>query len=240
MLPMKPEWRLKLRLFTARILIKIGRLTHADYSCAELKEVVNKQLPETFKIDVPISKGELTLLQAEVSMPKNQKAIHIEILGSLIIGSVGKPIYRAHIIAQLEVYPIYNEASNTVKVEKMLARDLHLVNDEYSIIEDSRELLGILCPKPLQSLLADTVKSAFGLITAGGSEVATNYMKLYLSGSKKRILDYHRPQIEALVSEFAQRDDLHYQLGTADFQEHLFCLYGKEVVVEDGQLRFKF
>ncbi|MFT6414511.1 MAG: hypothetical protein ACJASI_002646, partial [Glaciecola sp.] len=83
---MKPEWRLKLRLFTARILIKFGRLTHADYSCAELKEVVNKQLPETFKVDVPISKGELTLLQAEISMPKNQKAIHIELLGSIIIG----------------------------------------------------------------------------------------------------------------------------------------------------------
>lgn len=237
---MKPEWRLKLRLFTAKMLIKIGSLSHADYTSAELKKILDKHLPETFEIDVPKSKGELTLLQADINMQPNKNLINVQLLGSILVGAPGNPIYRAHLIIMLEAYPTYEVATNTVKLEKLLVSDVQLVNDKYSIIEESRELLGLFFPKPLQSLLTDTVKSAFGLITAGGSDAAANYMKLYLSGSKQRILDYHRPQIEALVRDFAQREYLQYQLGTSEFEEHLFCLYGKDVVVEDGKLRFKF
>jgi hypothetical protein len=240
MYPMKLDWRLKLRLLTARILIRLGKLRHADYSAAELKEIVDKQLPETFDIDVPRSKGKLTLLQADISMRQNRGAINVELLGSILIGALGNPIYRAHLVIALDAYPIYDKATHTVKLDKLLVSDVQLVNDQYSIIEDSRELLSLFFPKPLQNLLSGSVKSAVGLITAGGSDTAASYMKLYLSGSKQRILDYHRPQIEALVSEFAQSEDMQYQLGTCDFEEHLFCLYGKTVLVEDGQLRFKF
>lgn len=237
---MKSDWRLTLRLFTARMLIKMGKLTHTDFSSAELKEAVDKHLPETFSIEVPVSKGELILLKADISMPKNKNVINVRLFGSIIIGPTSKPIYRAHVNVQIDVYPFYDAVKNAVYVEKMMTRDVKLVNDEYAIVEDSRELLGLVFPRALQNLVTGTMKSAFGLMTAGGSDVATDYVKLYLSGSKKRILDYHIPQIEKLVSEFARRDDLHYQLSNENFEEHLFCLYGKEVVVEDGQLRFKF
>lgn len=237
---MKPDWRLQLRLLSARILIKLGKLSHADYTPAQLTEAINLHLPETFKVDVPISKGELTLLKAKVSMPSQHKAINVDLLGSIIIGPVGTPIYRAHVSLKLDVYPIFDIASKTVKVDKMIARDVQLVNDQYAIVQDSRELLSLLLPKPLQSLLSDSVKSAIGFMTAGGSDLAANYMKLYLSGSKQRILDYHKPQIEALVHEFAQRDDLKYRIGSDTFEELVFQHYGKAVVVEDGHLRFKF
>lgn len=237
---MKPQWRLKLRLLFAKILIKVGKLRHADYSANELKQAVQPYLPQTFNIDVPISKGELTLLQAEVNMPKNQNIINVSLFASIIIGPVHKPIYRAHLSVLVDVVPKYDLNQKAVKIESMTAQNVTLINDEYAIVEDSRDLLALFVPKPLQNLLTDTMKSALGLMTAGGSDVASNYIKLYLSGSKKRILDYHKPQIENLVSEFGSRDDLQYQLGTDDFEEHLFCLYGKTVVVEDGHLRFKF
>lgn len=237
---MNPDWRLKLRLFAARILIKIGRLTHADYSAAELKTVLDNHLPETFDIDVPRGKGELTLMQADITMPIKQNFINVELLSSMLIGSSSNPIYRAHLIIVLEAYPIYDILSNTVKLEKLLVSNVRLVNDKYAIVEDSRELLSLFLPKPLQSLVGDTMKSAFGLITGGGSELASNYMKLYLSGSKQRILDYHRPQIETLVADFAKKEYLQYTLDSSNFEEHLFCLYGKKVLVENGKLRFKF
>jgi len=237
---MKPKWRLKLRLFTAKILIKIGKLTHADYTSAELKQILDKHLPETFRIDVPKSKGELTLLQADISMDKKQNLINVQIFSSIVIGRFRNPIYRAHLTVKLAAYPTYEVATATVKLEKILVTNVQLVNDEYSIIEDSLELLDIFFPKNLQNLFTGTVKSAFGLMTAGGSDAAANYMKLYLSGSKQRILDYHRPQIEALVSDFARKEYLQYQLNTSVFEEHLFSLYGKKVIVEDGKLRFKF
>lgn len=237
---MNPDWRLKLRLFIARILIKIGRLTHADYSAAELKNIVDGHLPETLEIDVPRGKGELTLMQADLSMPMNQNFINVELLGSMLIGSSANPIYRAHLIVVLNAYPIYDARSKTIKLDSLLVSDVRLVNDKYAIIEDSRELLSLFLPKPLQSLVGDTVKSAFGIMTGGGSDLASNYMKLYLSGSKQRILDYHRPQIETLVADFAKKEYLQYTLDHEIFEEHLFCLYGKNVVVENGKLRFKF
>lgn len=237
---MKPKWRLKFRLLFAKLLIKLGKLPHAQYSSAELTELANRYLPETFKIDVPVSKGELTLLSAQINMPKKKNLINVLLFSSVLIGPPGKPIYRAHINISIEVYPIYDTSIKTVKVEKMRVGDVRLVNDEYAIIEDSRDLLSILFPKTLQNLVSGTMKSAFGLITAGGSDLAADYLKLYLSGSKKRILDYHRPQIEALVHEFSLRDDLKYQLSEEDFEEHLFCLYGKAVVVKDGSLKFMF
>jgi hypothetical protein len=237
---MNPDWRLKLRLFIARILIKIGRLTHADYSAAELKNIVDNHLPETFDIDVPRGKGELTLMQADLSMPMNQNFINVELLGSMLIGSSANPIYRAHLIVVLNAYPIYDVPSKTVKLNKLLVSDVRLINDKYAIIEDSRDLLSLFLPKPLQSLVGDTVKSAFGIMTGGGSELASNYMKLYLSGSKQRILDYHRPQIETLVADFAKKEYLQYTLNHEVFEEHLFCLHGKNVLVENGMLRFKF
>lgn len=237
---MKPQWRLKLQLLAARIMIKLGKLTHADYSPQELNELAAKHLPETFEIDVPSAKGELSLLQADITMPRNQADIKVQLLGSILIGSLGNPIYRAHVIIQLDATPTYEVSTKTVKLSKLLVADVRLVNDEYSILQDSRELLSLFFPRQLQNLVSGTVKSAFGLITGGGSDAAANYMKLYLSGSKQRILDYHRPQIEARVSEFAEREALQYQLDVSDFEEHLFSLYGKEVVVEEGQLRFKF
>lgn len=237
---MTPDWQLKLRLFIARILIRIGRLSYVDYSAAELKNIVDNHLPETFEIDVPRGKGELTLMQADLSMPMKNRFINVELLGSLLIGSTANPIYRAHLIVILNAYPIYDELTKTVKLEKLLVSEVRLVNDKYAIIEDSRELLSLFLPKPLQSLVGDTVKSALGIMTGGGSELASNYMKLYLSGSKQKILDYHRPQIESLVAEFAKKEYLQYTLNDENFEEHLFCLYGKTVSVENGQLRFKF
>lgn len=234
------QWRTKLRLIMARLLIKLGNLTHADYTAKELEEAAATLLPETFPIDVPVSKGELTLLSADITMPMDQTLMLVDVFGSVIIGPLGRPIYRAHVIVQLELSPIYDASTFCVKIDTMRVKDIKLVNDEYSIIETSRDLLGLVFPRPLQNLFTGTVKSAVGILTGGGSDLAANYMSLYLSGSKQKILDYHRPQIESLVNEMCKDEEMVYRLEETEFEEHLFRLYGKEVVVEQGKLRFKF
>ena len=237
---MKATWRLKLRVFAAKILIKLGKLTHVDYSATELKQAVDTYLPQSFPIDVPVSQGELNLFDADISMPRSGQAIVITLLGSVVIGPKSKPIYRAHVTIDLQAFPTYVAESNTVKLKQLLVSDVKMINDEYAIVEDSKDLLSLVVPVPFQNLLSGTMKSAFGLLTAGGSDFANDYLKLYLSGSKQRILDYHRPQIEALVSEYATNDTLQYTLDEDEVEEYLFCLYGREVAVEEGQLRFKF
>lgn len=237
---MNSQWRLKFRLFTAKLMIKLGKLRHADYVVGDIQTIVDKHLPQDFFIDVPVGKGELNLIEAKVSMPKNQSSIHFDCFGSIIVKSKGSPIYRAHLSVTLAVYPKYDKVSSSLMIDKIITRNLRFINDEYAIIEDSRDLLSLLVPRPLQHLLSGTVKSAFGLMTGGVSEFAADYLKLYVSGSKQRVFDYHKPQIEALVQDFSQNNALQYSLDTTNFEEQLFALYGKTVVVEDGYLRFKF
>jgi hypothetical protein len=237
---MKADWKFRLRVFTAKYMIKFGKLTHSDYTVEELQEIIDDHLPVSFAVDVPISQGELTLLEGKIAIPNDANAMNIELLGSIVIGPIGKPIYRAHLLFKLALFPMYVEASKTVKLEKMLIEDVQLVNDKYSILETSKDLLSLLLPKTIQNLFTGTVKSAVGILTGGVSDIAGDYMQLYLTGSKQKILDYHRPQIEALVQAFAQSEELQYQMGLEDFEEHLFNRYGKEVLVEDGFLRFKF
>jgi hypothetical protein len=53
-------------------------------------------------------------------------------------------------------------------------------------------------------------------------------------------LDYHKPQIENLIIELAASEDMQYSLDINDFEESLFIQYGKEIIVEQGNVRFKF
>lgn len=237
---MQRNWRLKCKLLFARLLIKLGKLTHADYSAKELAEFLRPHLPAEFAIDVPAGNGQLTLLEAEVKMRFRSTTVTVQLLGSLLIESMGNPIYRAHVVIVLEATPFYDTQNNVVKLSELLMDEVRLINDEYAILKDTQHILSAFVPRPFQNLVTGTMKSALGLITGGGSDAASNYLRLYLSGSKQRILDYHQPQLTKLVADLIHDEDFQYELDQSDWEEHLFSLYGKEVVVEDGQLRFKF
>lgn len=77
-------------------------------------------------------------------------------------------------------------------------------------------------------------------MTAGSSDLASDYLHIYLSGSKQKVLDYHKPQITQLIEEIKQDPELSYEMDEADWQEKLFREYGKQVIVEEGCVRFKF
>jgi hypothetical protein len=63
---------------------------------------------------------------------------------------------------------------------------------------------------------------------------------MYIGGSKQRILDYHRHQIEDHVISAVAKADINLQLDPAEWRQNLFARLGKDVVVEDKQLRFYF
>ena len=69
---------------------------------------------------------------------------------------------------------------------------------------------------------------------------ANSYLQMYLRVSKQKVFDYHKPQIENIITDLAAGEDMQYSLDINDFEEGLFVQYGKKVVVEQGHLRFKF
>ena len=74
---------------------------------------------------------------------------------------------------------------------------IRLINDDYSLIQDTRFLINKLVPGGLAGLFSSSVKNVLSLVSAGTSNQAVSYLQLYLDGSKQKILDYHRPQIAA-------------------------------------------
>lgn len=234
------NWRFKFRIITARILILLRRLTHADYTAQELSELIPPHLPQEIPVEVPYGKGTLLLEQAEVKMPYDNKTIDVQLLGGFKVESLGNPIYRAHVVALIQAQPVYDAQQKTVRVKDVQIKDIYLVNDQYAFINDTQEIIANLVPRPMQNLLAGTMKSAMGILTAGASDTAMAYLKLYLSGSKQKVLDYHKPQLGNLLQNLTDDEDFCYELDMEDWQELLFARYGKEVVVENGVLRFKF
>lgn len=237
---MTQNWRLTIQYWLAKLMIKLGKLTHSDYTEDELNDLVSPHLPESFSIAVPAGNGHLTLMEAEVSLPVTSSYIHVQLLSSLLIESMGNPIYRAHIVVILKAQPAYQVSQNTVHLDHVVIDDIYLVKDEYALLKDTQDIMSLFVPKTMQNILTGTMKSAMGLLTAGGSDAALSYLKLYLTGSKQKVLDYHKPQLENLLTDLIENDNFSYLLDESDWQQKLFRQYGKEVVVEDGALRFKF
>lgn len=234
------QWSEKLNRFIAKWMIKLGKLTHVDYTIDELNELAEPLFPQQLNIDVPVGKGTFALLDAKIDIPRNTKTISVNLLSSLDIDAVGNPLYRAHLAIHLLLIPKYDEIHKTISIDQLDLDSITLVNDEYSLLNDSKQLLNLVLPKGMQNIITGTFKTAMGLVTAGSSDLASDYLRMYLSGSKQRILDYHKPQLVKLIDEIKHDPDFEYEMDDNDWQESLFRQYGKTVVVEERCVRFKF
>jgi hypothetical protein len=228
------------RLLLAKCLIRFKRLTHVDYSEEDISRLIEPHFPLSLPISVPKGEGLFTLSKANVSMPSNSNYIQAEVLGGIEVTYFANPIYRAHIVLVVKAKPQYDHTSKNVLLTDICITDIHTLNDEYSILKDTSSLINQFVPSPVLSMVAGTMKTAFSIMTGTTTSEANSYLQMYLSGSKQKVLDYHKPQIENLIVELAAGDDMQYSLDINDFEESLFIQYGKEVVVEDRHLRFKF
>ena len=228
------------RLFIAKWLVRFKKIKHAEYTTDELTELIAEYLPATFPVSVPKGEGKFTLLSADVRMPRASNTLQVEVLSSFDVQYLSNPLYRAHIVILLEALPSYSNDTKQVRLKDVLISEIKLVHDEYSILNDTREIINLFVPSPVMSVLTGTMKTAFSLVTGTTAADANDYLQLYLGGSKQRVLDYHKPQLEKIVIDLAASENVHYQLDESNWEEKLFRQLGKEVVVEEGKLRFKF
>lgn len=211
-----------------------------DYSVEEISQLIEPHLPLSFPISVPRGDGRFTLSKTKVTMPFNGNYIQGELLGGIEVTYIGNPIYRAHIILVVQAKPYYDLTTKNVLLTDIKMTDIHMLNDEYAILKDTSSLINLFVPSPVLSMVTGTMKTAFNLMTGTTAAEAQGYLQMYLSGSKQKVLDYHKPQIENIIVELAASEDMQYTLDSKDFEETLFIQYGKKVVVEEGNLRFKF
>jgi hypothetical protein len=224
----------------AKWLIRSKKLTHVDYSVDEISQLIKPHLPITLPITVPRGDGQFTLSRIKIVIPKHIKHIQAELLGGLEITYLGNPIYRAHLSIGVNASPFYDQGNKSVTLQELSITHIELLQDEYSILKDTSNILNALVPSPVLSMVTGTMKTAFNLMTGTTAAGANAYFQIYLSGSKQKILDYHQPQLEKIIKDLVASEDMSYKMKIDDWQERLFIKFGNKVEVEDGQIRFKF
>jgi len=206
----------------------------------EISLLIQPNLPLQLPISVPKGEGSFTLSKVNISMPYDSNYIQAEVLGGIEVTYLANPIYRAHVALVVQATPQYNHSTKNVLLADIRITDIHMLDDEYSILKDTSSLINLFVPSPVLSMVRGTMKTAFSIVTGTTTSEVNSYLQMYVSGSKQKVLDYHKPQIEKLIVDLAAGEDMQYSLDIDDFEEGLFIQYGKEVVVEEGNLRFKF
>lgn len=211
-----------------------------DYSVDDISQLIQPHLPISLPISVPKGEGRFTLSKANITMPVHSNYIQAEVLGGIEVTYLANPIYRAHVALVVQATPQYEPTTKNILLTHIRVTDIHMLNDEYSIIKDTSSLINQFVPSPVLSMVTGTMKTAFSIMTGTTTSEANSYLQVYLSGSKQKVLDYHKPQIESIIVGLAAGKDMQYSLDIDDFEENLFIQYGQTVIVEQGHLRFKF
>lgn len=227
-----------LHIFAAKCLIRIKRLKYVDYTIDDINSLIAPHIPITIPVSVPKGDGSFSIDSVNLTMPSDQ--IVAEIFGTLNVTYLANPIYRAHIVIVVKAQPKYDQTQKSITLVDLSIADIHMLQDEYSLLIDTTHLLSAFVPSPVLSMVTGGMKTAFNLMTGTSASDAKRYLELYLSGSKQKVLDYHKPQLENIITELAASEEMRYTLDPEDWEEMLFIKYGKETIVEDGYLRFKF
>lgn len=236
---MAQTWQEKLRQSFVRLMIRIKRIRHVIYTETELNGLLKDQFPVNFNVNIPGSLGEVSITSGLLRMPTSAEHFSIELKGQIKIESMSTPLYRAHLVINLLATPGYNKETKVVYIDDVNIKSIRLVKDEYSLINDGQTLLRALVPSPISAMMNGTLKT-MNLFSGNNLSDFTQYLKIYISGNKQRVLDYHTPEIERRVKDYVMSDDLTYTMDANEWDQSLFIELGERVAVKNGELRFIF
>lgn len=221
-------------------LIKFKRIKTVSLSAEELNSMLDANLPESFGFPVPRSKGRLDIKKATLEMPTDANHFEITLFCGVHIEMLANPIYRANIEILAHALPHFDVHEKVIQLAQINIASMTLVQDEYSLLKDTKYLMQQIVPGPVKSVLGVTMKTTLNIISNGTYDDARTYLSLYLDGSKQKVLDYHRPELEKIVLRLNNNGDLQYRLNEDVLEERLFADHGREVKVQNGSLQFVF
>lgn len=237
-MPYTLSFKDKCKVYLAQWLVKWGKLTHDDFTKTELQSLVKNSFPYSFTFEIPMGTGTVTVLEGNITLDHKRNRIGLQCLAALNIEVAATTIYRAHVVFNISATPYYDKNMSTLYLTGLSTENVTLVNDDYALIEDTQFLLTRFFPKSVNTFLGGPLKSALSLFSAGTSDMAADYLKLYLSGSKQAVLDYHAPQIDNAIKKQISQEDLSHTMRKDQWREVLFSKLGQNVRVEDDVLRF--
>lgn len=225
------------------LMVRLGRLRRAEMNTTELDAMLRPAFPLHLDIPIPSGKGQIKVSGANTSLPGNGR-VQVALMCDFKVQVMANPLYQAHLLISLSAQPEFDKASGLIRAQDIRLIHIHLVKDNYAVINDAREILATLLPGPLGSVvnlgIDLSISSALSLLEKSLYGDLSQYLKLYINGSKQRILDYHKPQIERQLLNYIQQHKPEYRLDNTLLDEKLFARFGKQIRAEKDVLAFLF
>lgn len=233
----------RLKYWLLSLMVRLGRLRRVEMNKAELDAMLEPHLPLHLHIAIPNGSGRVKVTKASSSLP-GDGSIQIALMCDFKVEVMGNPLYQAHLLISLCAVPEFDKSSALIRARDIRLLHTHLVKDNYAVIKDTREILTKLLPGPLGSMfnlgIDLSISSAVNLLETGLYGDLSQYLKLYINGSKQRILDHHKTQIEKQLLSYLQQHKPEYKLDNALLDERLFAEYGRQIRAEKHVLAFLF
>lgn len=234
------NWQIRAKKWLVETAIRCKWLKSSGYSAEELNQLLFNDLPQTINLPIPRGQGELLLMQGKLEMPPAQSQLHLHFLTSFTIDVMGNRIYQAHLNIDVSATPYYNSTDKTLYMRDINLHKVELISDEYALIKDTSSLLSSLMPNPVKGIISATLGTTLGLLNDTLLGELQQYLNLYIAGNKQKIIDYHKPDMEQALINYAREGKLEYHMDENDFEEALFARWGQQVRVENGELNFIF
>jgi hypothetical protein len=227
----------KLRQWFIPKMIKLGYIKQVAFSFPELINDIQIYLPFDIKFSVPNGHG--LVIISDVHLAENINGlVKAQLQGTLDIECMGEHLYNSKITIEVFGKPVFMKEHSVIRATNVAIGSVNLADDNLMMVHNTRKILRKLSNNLLGQMWSLTVGTALGILD--NVTDMNSYIALFVNKSSHRILALHRREIETNLIQSFSNGDIEYTLEETIFDEKLFIKYGKDIVVENEGLTFRF
>ncbi|MFT5707257.1 MAG: hypothetical protein ACI9ES_001548 [Oceanospirillaceae bacterium] len=223
----------KIRQWLVPILIKLKVIKQVAFSLAELIDDIQIHLPFDIKFSVPNGNGFVII--SHVQLAEHEKGLlSAQLMGTLDIQCMGEHLYSSNIQIELFGKPIFIKEKSVIRATDVVIGQINLADDNLVVAHNARKVIAKLSNNVLGQIMGTA------LVFLDNVTDMKSYIANFVNKSSHRILELHRKEIESNLIDSLSNGDLEYTLDETIFDEQLFIKYGKDLLVENEGLSFRF
>lgn len=219
------------------ILIKLKIIKQVAFSLTELTDDIQVHLPFDIKFSVPNGNGFVIISHVQLAEHQNG-LLSAKLKGTLDIQCMGEHLYNSNIQIELFGKPIFIKEKSVIRATDVVIGKINLADDNLVMASNVRKVIAKLSPNIMGHMYALTIGTALSILD--NVTDMKGYIANFVNKNSHRILELHRQEIESNLIDSLSNGDLEYTLEENILDENLFIKYGKDILVENQGLTFRF
>jgi hypothetical protein len=228
----------RIRQIITTYLVRFKLVKDFSVSLNELNQKLMDYLPFSLNIRVPKGKGEISVRDIQLVKAADSPGIIKAILAcEFKLSMLGEHFYNTNLMIEVFFVPTYLKQASVIRGDQVSVGEIKLTESNIALLDKSKKVMTRVMPS-----IVGSVASIIGSMANPNGENVTvdRYASLLFDKSGQKILELYRSDIERVISTSFKEGDIQFKLDEAVFEERLFATYGREVVVEEDNLFFRF